>query len=91
MVKVISDQISLRNFDQYCQDAFSETKSIDKSLENYLIKNEKGLTTCSWEGQYDKTYIFWKEDITIMVTTSEKNEKQLITSLIDKARLYEKP
>jgi hypothetical protein len=83
MVKIISDQISLRSFDQYCQDAFTESKSIDK--------NEKGLTTCSWDGKYDRTYIFWKDDITVMVTTSEKDEKQLITTLIGKAKLYEKP
>ena len=92
-VKVISEKIAYENFNKYCLKTFLEIKNIDKNLHDYLDQTKLQLPLCSWSGEKDTTFIFWKEGLTIMVTASGKTqaEKEIIISMISEAKVHERP
>lgn len=79
-VKIVSDKIEINDFKKYCSEVFELSRSIDKNLNNFVNAGESAVPHCSWLGLKDITQFFWKDGLTIVVTTSGKIDAQRIIS-----------
>jgi len=86
-IKVVTDKLEKTAFKNYCQEVFDLSKASDSSLKNFNQAADTALPHCSWFGVKDVTHLYWKDGITLMVTTSDKFDVQKI---ISEAKLNEK-
>ncbi|MGZ3789186.1 MAG: hypothetical protein ACXVLQ_11725 [Bacteriovorax sp.] len=86
-IKVVSDKIEKKGFKNYCKEVFDSSKSTDANLKDFIIASEATLPHCAWSGPKDTTHLFWKDGITLVVTTSDKYDVQ---KMIREAKLNEK-
>ncbi|MEA9356246.1 hypothetical protein SHI21_08535 [Bacteriovorax sp. PP10] len=86
-IKVVTDKLEKQNFKKYCSEVFDVSKSMDASLGNFTNDAQAALPHCSWMGSKDMTHLFWKDGITLIVTTSDKYDVQ---KMIREAKLNEK-
>jgi hypothetical protein len=86
-IKVITNKIEKNQFKKYCKDTFDISKSLDNTLTGFLSMSETAQLHCSWMGLEDKTHFFWKDGITLLLTTSDKLD---ISKIISEAKINEK-
>ncbi|MDD4973736.1 MAG: hypothetical protein PHY93_05265 [Bacteriovorax sp.] len=79
-IKVVSDKIERKKFKNYCKEVFELSKSTDTNLKNFINSSEATLPHCSWSGLKDATHFFWKDGITLVVTTSDQHDVQKMIS-----------
>ena len=69
-VKVVTDKLEKKDFEKYCKDVFEISRSNDLKLNKFVGSSEVALPHCSWSGTKDETHFFWREGITIVLTTT---------------------
>jgi hypothetical protein len=69
-VKVVTDKLEKKDFEKYCKDVFDISHSNDLKLEKFVSSKNVVIPHCSWSGPKDETHFFWREGVTIVLTTT---------------------
>lgn len=86
-IKVVTDQLLAKDFNNYCREVFKMSSDNDKTLNNFNIDKKSRIPHCSWMGEKDVTHFFWKSGITIVVNT---NDSFNVEKILVEAKLNEK-
>lgn len=91
-IKALSDRPSsqgeLKNF---CRETFEQTKKIVTDTKDFTFHSDGHLTYCSWSSSKEITLLTHKENITFMISASNKALTTSLLTMINRAKLYEKP
>lgn len=69
-IKVVTDKLEKKDFEKYCRDVFDISYSSDIKLKGFISEAKISLPHCSWSSPKDETHFFWREGITIVLTTT---------------------
>ena len=86
-IKIVTDQLPVKDFDNYCKEVFKISSKNDKSLNKFNIDKKSKMPHCSWMGESDVTHFYWKSGITIVVNT---NDNFSVETILVEAKLKEK-
>jgi hypothetical protein len=71
-IKIVTDKLIRKDFKKYCSEVYEISKTADPKLKNFTNAPDSLISHCSWNGSKEITHFFWKDGLTIAVTTSEQ-------------------
>lgn len=86
-VKVVTNKLPEKDFNNYCKEVFKISASNDKTLNSFNVDTKSKMPHCSWMGKKDMTHFFWKSGLTIVVNTNDQFD---VVKILSEAKLNEK-